>query len=683
MALKDFEALRDKLVGTDSLHERLAILDAHPNVERRLGQPNFFRSFLQGLTPECECALKQLAAIDQVIDLTIHSAEKWRELLTHLLSIDSYYRELGGIVGYQVEILKLLKGESVSCTPDRYHSPVFDDISEGTPKVEEAIRWGLEAMPSQAELYPLGGAADRLHLVDDKTGQELPAAKLRFVGRTLLETLVRDLQAREWLYYRLFGRQLTTPIAIMTSMEKDNHNHVLRICEEHGWFGRPKESFRFFVQPLVPTVDENGAWHLVGPLKLYLKPGGHGAIWKLARDEGVFRWLKSLGRTVALVRQINNPAAGLDYGLLAFMGIGWKQKKAFGFASCPRLVKSAEGMNVLVEKPGGEIVLTNIEYTDFAKFGIKDQPLKEGEPFSRFSSNTNILFADLGAVERAVERCPFPGLLINVKPGTIVDETGVKKEAKLARLESTMQNLADAFVEPKNGQVPLQTTKTFVTYNKRTKTISVAKKAHVPGGPLLETPEQCFYELLQENRNLLVQCGVKLPPAVTANEYLHHGPDLLFLYHPALGPLYSIIQQKIRGGHFGAKAELLLEIGEAVVENLHLSGSLQIRAERTVGVTNSEGHLCYSLQVGRCILRDVTVENLGVDWKVSAPFWKMDLRRSESVQIELLGHSEFIAEQVQFRGSHRFVVKDGIQMRVVQRNGRIEVEERRIDRRSK
>ena len=44
------------------------------------------------------------------------------------------------------------------------------------------------------EIYPLGGAADRLGLVDPDTGECLPAAMLSYCGRTLLEGLIRDLQ---------------------------------------------------------------------------------------------------------------------------------------------------------------------------------------------------------------------------------------------------------------------------------------------------------------------------------------------------------------------------------------------------------------------------------------------------------------------------------------------------------
>jgi hypothetical protein len=676
MTFDDLAILQQQLIQADTVQARNDILAGVSTVRKRLLTDNGFSRFLRGASPETECALKQLAAIGQGLDIDEESLERWHGLAKTAVEIDRFYREIGGIVGYQVSILQMLqKTDRVSHSPEKFHSPIFSDISEPTDEVSESIRRGLIALPMMAELYPLGGAADRLHLVDVETGLELPAAKLEFAGCTLLETLLRDLFAREWLYYCLFGQQIQTPVAIMTSYEKDNYRHVLKICEENDWFGRSKESFRFFIQPLVPAVDEKGDWYTTGSCRPFLKPGGHGAIWKLARDEGIFDWLKSLGCKKALVRQINNPIAGLDYGLIAFVGIGAARDMSFGFASCSRRVSSAEGIVVLKEAYD-RIVLTNIEYCDFLKKGINDEPVRQGELYSRFSSNTNILFADLSAVEQAVSSHPFPGLLMNLKPAQLVDESGLERQVMLARLESTMQNIADAFDEPKLG-LSLDPKKTFVTYNRRYKTISVAKKAYLPGKSLLETPEYCFYELLQASRELLVQCGFTLPQPFSVEEYMNLGPDCVFLYHPALGPLYSIIQQKLRGGQMCRGSEFCLEIAELDAEKVCVDGSFRVIASQLLGKCDEKGVLQYSDQVGQCILRDVRVQNLGVDWERSSPFWNMALRRKESVEIILKGRSIFDAENVVFEGAHRFVVEDGVRMTVRQKNGKITVLEER------
>lgn len=95
---------------------------------------------------------------------------------------------------------------------------------------------------------------------------------------------------------------------------------------------------------------ETGEWLLTEQMTPMLKPGGHGAIWKLLHDEGVFDWLQQQNRTAALVRQISNPMAGTDTTLLALAGVGASRQASFGFMSCDRHVGAAEGVNVLQEK---------------------------------------------------------------------------------------------------------------------------------------------------------------------------------------------------------------------------------------------------------------------------------------------------------------------------------------------
>lgn len=56
------------------------------------------------------------------------------------------------------------------------------------------------------------GAGDRLGLQCEATGQCLPAAMLPYCGRTMMEGLLRDLQAREAMYYRLTGKQVRATV---------------------------------------------------------------------------------------------------------------------------------------------------------------------------------------------------------------------------------------------------------------------------------------------------------------------------------------------------------------------------------------------------------------------------------------------------------------------------------------
>lgn len=625
------QQLADQLKECRTDQERLVLLDCMTEVP------------IHDLSPEIAVVLKSLVAIGQQLGV---------EAIEDLVPVERFYKDIGGIVGYHATMLWLIDKEKRDEAPKqaRFHRPPGYDIASPTKEVLLWVQAGIRALPYLAELYPVGGAADRLQLIDAETQLPLPAAKLLFLGHSLLESLVRDVQAREYLYYKLMGTQITIPIAMMTSPEKDNHSQVLSICEQNRWFGRPKEAFQFICQPLVPLMDSEGKWCQMPSGKIASKPGGHGVIWKLCVESGVFDTWEKEGKTKILVRQINNPIAGTDYGLLAFVGIGQQSDKAFGFASCPRQVGAAEGVNVLIEQEG--FCLTNVEYCDFKKLGIEDKPQEEGSPYSWFPSNTNILFADIQKIRDAVKRCPIPGMIVNFKN-------------QVARLESTMQNIADCFQE-----AHLDNLQTFLTYHMRRKTISTTKKAW-DGNLLLETPEGCFYDLLQNAHELLTcYCGFTIPALPTPQEYIEKGPSFLFLYHPALGPLYSIIGQKMRRGVFLPQSEMQLSIAEFDCEDLSLRGSLKITADQVMGDCTGEGLIRYSNQTGKCTLKGVQIVNQGIDTVANQCYWKNEIQRKELCEIILHGNAEFIAQNVRLEGNWRIEVESGWRVRARQEEGR-------------
>jgi len=594
-----------------------------------------------------------------------------------LLQVETFYADLGGIVGYHVMILKALTASLLSHQVQHVGYYPFQgiNIEQETTFVRHAEIEGILRMDEMCEIYPLGGAADRLKLFCDKQEVPLPAARLLFCGKTLLEGMIADLQAREYLHYKLFGRQIRTPVAMMTSQEKENHGHILSILEENGWFGRDPLSFRLFAQPLVPTMNTEGRWALRGTMQLLLKPGGHGVIWKLAEREGIFDWLLSLGKKKALVRQVNNPIAGVDYGLAVFVGLGMIHDKHFGFASCPREPQSAEGMNVLIEtkqESHYEYALTNLEYCHFDRFEIKEN--------HDYSSNTNILFVDLKAVQEAVLISPNPGMLVNQKRLACCNERGESIEEDLVRLESTMQNIADVFKV--SSSVPLMDLEgrleTFLTFNQRKKTISTAKRAFIEGESLLETPEGCFLDLMHNARDLLMRCNVLTEELPQGEVYVQRGLSFLFLYHPALGPFYSMIAQKVRSGRLGRGAELQLQIAELEMEKVDIEGSLLICAEQVMG-ERSFGLLSYSEKSGKCQLKNVRVRNLGIDFSVSQSYWQNQIQRREVCEIVLEGSGEFYAEDVELKGNLLIRVEDGYAVRAVNRGAGLEFEKYAID----
>ncbi|KAK9219285.1 hypothetical protein WN943_007927 [Citrus x changshan-huyou] len=69
------------------------------------------------------------------------------------------------------------------------------DLSQNMECAAQAALWGSE--PELGEIYPLGGSANRLGLIDPEMGECLPAAMLPpYCGRTIGQGIIRDLSDR-------------------------------------------------------------------------------------------------------------------------------------------------------------------------------------------------------------------------------------------------------------------------------------------------------------------------------------------------------------------------------------------------------------------------------------------------------------------------------------------------------
>ncbi|KDO68903.1 hypothetical protein CISIN_1g002690mg [Citrus sinensis] len=632
--------------------------------------------------------------------LEIEQVKDLNKLLKTLAEIEQFYDCVGGIIGYQVEVLELLAQskferkttksqhvhESMECQFLEIHVPSGLDLSQNTEYAAQAALWGIEGLPELGEIYPLGGSADRLGLVDHETGECLPAAMLPYCGRTLLEGLIRDLQAREFLYFKLYGKQCITPVAIMTSSAKNNHERITSLCERLRWFGRGQSSFQLFEQPLVPAVDaEDGQWLVMRPFAPVCKPGGHGAIWKLAHDKGIFKWFHDNGRKGATVRQVSNVVAATDLTLLALAGIGLHHGKKLGFASCKRSSGATEGINVLIEKKNLDgkwaYGLSCIEYTEFDKFGITRGPFSSNGLQADFPANTNILYVDLASAElvgSSENERSLPGMVLNTKkPIVYMDNFGDTHSVPGGRLECTMQNIADNFLNTYSSRCYKgveDDLDTFMVYNERRRVTSSAKKKRKRADMSLhQTPDGSFLDILRNAYDILCQCHIKLPEIEGNDKYIDDGPPYLILLHPALGLLWEVTRQKFKGGSVSKGSELQIEVAEFLWRNVQLDGSLIIVAENVMGSTriadNGESILQYGYRCGRCKLNNVKVLNKGIDWDCGDnTYWKHDVQWFEALKVILHGNAEFEASDVTLQGNHVFEVPDGHKLKITSGN---------------
>ncbi len=630
-------------------------------------EPKVITTFLEDATPEQKQVLNALKSMNQLgnfVEGERRLANPQRRLMNsinQLVAINQFYAPIGGLEGYNNTVFSLLNKKNGPSNAV-ITSPPFLDLRTKTANVWKICKTGCLSQPKSFELYVVGGAGDRLNLLDKTTGNPLPAAKLLFLGKSLLERLFQDLEAREYWYYKTTGKQLHIPIVLMTSVEKNNDAEIEKMCRDSNWFGRPQGSIVRMIQPQVPLIDKQGRWVVSSPLEFAMKPGGHGVVWKLGFDTGVFPQLMQSGIEYSLVRQINNPFVGLDNASFTMLGFGALNDKSFGIATCPQRPGFAEGMIVL-KREEDKGCISNIEYTEFETLKKEKPELFKGESLA----NVNFLFAKLSDIKQAIEIDPIPGMLVNAKTEVDALVEGKQEKVVAARLESTMQNISDDFTSQVHEPVTIEQLKSFVELFGRDKIMSTAKRAYVAEKVVNETPVSCLYDWHQTNRNLLLNyVKATLPSQESLEQFIKSGPSYYFDYSPALGPLWEVIGQKVKNVTFKPGSELVLNIAEAAIDGLTIQGSFIIDADWITGEPSENG-IQYSDSVGRAYLKNVNIKNVSTTSSDMEAILEGNQIREGGCRIHLRGSSEVFAENVTISGDFNLEVPNGI--KAILKNG--------------
>ena len=166
------EPLVNALRAQSEISEKLRLLAQESLVKAELQHLPLLQGFLKHVSLETQFVIHTLLAIGEAsfIFYGIEKEPDWHECLSKLAeqlwNIEIFYDAIGGIVGYHVTVLKLIAQYKVSREIDsiRYLKPEGMDISLKTTEVNQAIHWGIESLPEMAEIYPVGGAGDRLAL---------------------------------------------------------------------------------------------------------------------------------------------------------------------------------------------------------------------------------------------------------------------------------------------------------------------------------------------------------------------------------------------------------------------------------------------------------------------------------------------------------------------------------------
>lgn len=214
--IKHLEGLLSKLKEANSLSFKVKILNEQPLVYE------FYPSLLKVLpyiSEKQEFALKSLLAVGQgpIVFRQLNTLNKidhlLKKLLDVLLQLEKDYHSLGGIIGYHLTVLNLifLKKDPLKSSRDiKYYHPQGKDISKNSPEVNKYVDWGVEALPLIGEIYPVGGAGDRLGLCEKKNRQAYACCKIK---------ISRKKSAR-----RAFPRPSSAGIPLLSIEGQADHN---------------------------------------------------------------------------------------------------------------------------------------------------------------------------------------------------------------------------------------------------------------------------------------------------------------------------------------------------------------------------------------------------------------------------------------------------------------------------
>lgn len=268
----------------------------------------------------------------------------------------------------------------------------------------------------------------------------------------------------------------------------------------------------------------------------------------------------------------------------------------------------------------------------------------------------------------------LPGMIFNLKKQITYTAatSGETRDVQAGRMECTMQALADSLTQQSPRRLRPEEAadlRTCVVFNERRYVTSSAKRARAPGSDKIhQTPEGSFLDLMRNARDLLAMCGVAAPELGGDRAYVDGGcaPAFVWLWHPALGPLWQVAAQKVRGGSLAPRAEVCLELAELRWLDVAVEGSLRVAADNVVGHADAaSGIATFSDACGRARFERVRVENAGVDYGAAGNcFWRQAVARRGSCTVLLRGRSEFDARDVTIAGDVTFEVPDGHRLEV-------------------
>ena len=230
--------------------------------------------------------------------------------------------------------------------------PIAPNVVEWTPELyAKAFRLGEKELAKGrvAVLLVAGGQGSRLGFDGPKGAYPIGPLSdqplFYFHARKIL-ALSKRYQAR-------------IPFYVMTS--DVNHAATVACFQKNKFFGLPQEDVIFFVQGMLPALDQDGKIMLDRPDHIFLSPDGHGGTLTALAKNGCLADMKARGIRSVFYFQVDNPM--VEIADPAFIGLHAMEKADISL----KLVAKRdphEGVGMVVKRGS---VFSMIEYSELTE----------------------------------------------------------------------------------------------------------------------------------------------------------------------------------------------------------------------------------------------------------------------------------------------------------------------------
>lgn len=518
----------------------------------------------------------------------------------------------GGLETYCANARRLLessrRGDNPyeGCTPT---VPAGESLDLDHPDFESLEDRGLELAGSTGFVLVAGGLGERLGYGGIKI--ELPLETV--TERSFIESYIQTILAYQKKASSALGKELTVPLAIMTS--GDTHDRTVSLLENNGYFGMKEEQLTIMKQEKVPSlVDNEARFSMATPYEIETKPHGHGDVHVLLHQTGTARRWLDMGIRYLLFFQDTN---GIVFNAVApALAVSEKNEFEVNSITVPRRAGEAAGGIVKLEKDDGSSLTINVEYNQLDPL-LRATVNPEGDVadatgYSPYPGNINVLIFELAPYLKNLDASG--GMIPEFVNPKYADQEKTQFK-KPTRLECMMQDYPKLLgSEAKVGFTSFPRDLCFSAVKNNIVDAAAKSSSNLPA----ESGSSGEADVYAIFRRKLEAVGAQIE---TAEDITVQGvqfcPGPKVVIEPDFAMTLSELRAKVSGLKLSKGSTLVLRGEQSTVKDLNLEGRLILNTGCATGSVENKGDQLVELQEGEAseaiAIRGFRVEVLGAD----------------------------------------------------------------------